>query len=148
MFTRRLLFNGAGGGNVVNHDYGLNIGYLYNVEMGAYKLGYFTSGTAMGSINPNTYQDYPIEAFGLHVFIVSNTGQIMINALLIDLTGDTRSKFQALSTVIGGSTYNLSKISYTSGKTQYYGDLGQNQTLINYLDARRGQTIDVTINNS
>lgn len=35
MFNRRLLFNGAGG-NVVNHDYGLNIGYLYNVEMGAY----------------------------------------------------------------------------------------------------------------
>lgn len=148
MFTRRLLFNGAGEGNVVNHDYGLNIGYLYNVEMGAYTLGYFTSGTAMGSINPNTYQDYPIVAFGLNVFIVSNTGQIMINTLEIDLTGDTRSKFQALSTVIGGSTYNLSKISYTSGKTQYYVELGQNQTLFNYLDARRGQTIDVTINNS
>lgn len=72
----------------------------------------------------------------------------MVNTLEIDLTGDTRSKFQALSTVIGGSTYNLSKKSYTSGKTQYYVELGQNQTLFNYLDARRGQTIDVTINNS
>lgn len=133
---------------IINHDFGLNIGYLYNVEMGAYTLGYFTSGTAMGSINPNTYQDCPIVAFGLNVFIVTNTSQIMINTLEIDLTGDTRSKFQALSTVIGGSTYNLSKISYTSGKTQYYVELGQNQTLFNYLDTRRGQTIDVTINNS
>lgn len=148
MFTRRLLFNGAGRGNVVNHDYGLNIGYLYNVEKGVYILGYFTSDTAMGSINPNTYKDYPIVAFGLKVFIVPNTDQIMTNALEIDLTGDTRSRFKALSTVIGGLTYDLSKISYTSGKTQYYVKLGQNLTLLDYLDFCRGQTIDVTINNS
>lgn len=44
MFNRRLLFNGAGGGNVVNHDFGLLVGTFDDVMIGIYHRGYFNSG--------------------------------------------------------------------------------------------------------
>lgn len=109
--------------------------------IGIYHRGYFNSGIAEGSITPAEYIGYQIASCYLKLQFDPITTGLLINTFSFELFGNTAAKIPTVTVTLGGAAYKLTKIAYTGVRTQYYIELGQDQTLFNYLDTNRNKTV-------
>lgn len=74
-----------------------------------------------------------------------STGMYTTNTLTVALTGDTRSSISQITIYVANSMYTLNTVIYNGGFTYYYLEMLQDTTVIDYLDRRNGQTVDIQL---
>lgn len=132
---------------LVNYNFKLTIGQKHGVEMGFYQSGFFKND--FGGISPAQFMQHTIEKVGIDSKWDITTGIYTPNtlkvALIVALTGDTRSSISQITIYVANSMYTLNTVIYNGGVTYYSLEMLNDTTLIDYFDRRNGKTVAIQL---